>query len=154
TGPARAGQGHDRPGRVDLADGVALALADIRVALAVDADGPRADQDRLRGRSAVADPGAVHLALRPAGAGERREDARFQVQAAHAPVGDVGDQQTALAVEAGVVGLAQHGLGGGAAVAAEAFLAVAGNRAQGARLAVHLADDGIEPIDDVQVALG
>src|SRR5262249_37035178 len=87
------------------------------------------------------------------GARERGDDTGPQVQAAHAPVGDVSDQQPALAVEAGVVRLAQRRLRAGAAVAAVALLAVARDRADEAALAVHFAHHRVEAVNDVQTPL-
>ena len=65
------------------------------------------------------------LSLGSTGACERREQAGFQIQPADAPIGDVGDEEAALAVEAAIVGFAHRGRGRLAAVAAEIFLAVA-----------------------------
>lgn len=66
----------------------------------------------------------------------------------------VGDQQAALAVEAAVVRLAKLRLGAGAAVAAEAFDAGAGQGGDDAGFAVHLADDGGTLLNDVHIAIG
>src|SRR5262249_20498989 len=107
AGHAGAGRGGDLPRGVNLADGAAFALADPGVALAVDADGASADDDRVLRRAAVADAVAIHLARAPADAGEGGDDARLQVEAADAPVGHVRDQESALAVQAAVVRLAQ-----------------------------------------------
>ena len=100
---AGAGDGGDDALGVDLADGAAFAFADVGVALAIDADGPGADDDRLVGRAAVAALAAIDLRLGRdlglAGAGEGGDDAGREVEPANAPVGDVGDQQAPLAVE-------------------------------------------------------
>src|SRR5262249_17322099 len=96
TGPRHRA---DAAGGVDLADAVALALADVGDALAVHAHRPRAAQHGVRRRPAVADAAAVHFPFWPAGAGERGDDAGLQIEPADAPVADVRDQQAALAVE-------------------------------------------------------
>src|SRR5262249_59316139 len=114
------------------------------VALAIDADGPGAVQDRLRRWAAVALLGGRRTALLAAGACEGGDDPGLQVEAADAPVGDVGDEQAALAVEDAVVGLDQPRLGARAAVAGGAALASARHGPHAAGLAVHLADADVE----------
>src|SRR5262249_2780870 len=70
----RAGDAVDGPGlEVDLADAVALALADEEAAVRPDRHRPRAEQRRLLVRAAVA------VVKFTAGATERVDGARFQV---------------------------------------------------------------------------
>jgi hypothetical protein len=128
AGLARPRNGSDEAASVHLADGIALAFADIGIALAVHAYRPRADHDGLRRRAAVADGCALDFAFRASGAGEGGDDAGLQIQPADPPIGHVGDQQSPLAVQAAIIGLAQHGRGARAAVAAVALRAVACDR--------------------------
>src|SRR5262249_20551681 len=76
-----------------------------------------------------------------------------QIEAADAPVGDIGDQQAPLSVEAAIVGLAHGSVGCLAAVAGEVLLAIARHGSDDAGLAVNLADHGVEAIDDVEVSV-
>src|SRR5262249_47863586 len=150
---AGAGQRRDDALGIDLAHRVALALADERVAGAVHAHGAGADEHRLRGGTAIANLGAVHLVPGLAGAGDGGGGAVLQLDAATAPAADVGDHPPALAVGAAVVGLAQHRVRCLAAAPAKALLAGAGRRGNDPRGAVHLAHHGVETIHDVQVAV-
>src|SRR5262249_46463554 len=76
---AGAGDGGNDPFRVDFSDRAAFAFADVGIALAIDADGTSANDDRLLGRAAVAAFAAIDFGLGRdlglAGTGERGDDA-------------------------------------------------------------------------------
>ena len=136
---------------IDLANHVSFSLANVRIAVLIDADRTRSRQHGLCCRSAVA-ARPCGLALRRfAAAGEGRDDSGAQVDSTYAPVGHVGDQQALVSVEKTIVGFAELGLAGGAPVPRKSFDARSGQRADDAGLAVDLADDGVEAVDNVRL---
>src|SRR5262245_243585 len=138
---------HDAAG-IYLPNAVALALADVRIALAIHADRAGAHDRSLRGRLPVA--GSLFLAV----AGEGGDDAGLQIQTSYPLVLNVRDEQSALAVQEAIVRLAQLGAGSRAAVASVARFAGADDRGDAARAGIDLADSGVQPVDDVDVAVG
>src|SRR5262245_20617431 len=140
-------RGHDAAG-IHLPNAVALALADIRIALAIHADRAGAHDRSLRGMLPV--PGSLLLAV----AGEGGDDAGLQIQTSYPLVLNVRDEQSAFAVQEAIVRLAQLGQDSWAAVASVARLAGAGDRGDDARARIDLADRGVQPVDDVDVAVG
>src|SRR6185437_6029633 len=113
---SRAGQRGDDAVGIDLAHGVALALGDVRVALAIHAHRPRSHENGLAGRTAVTDGPAIDLTLVSRGAGERRNSAGEQIDAANPAIAHIGDEQSAFAVQTAIVRLAQRRLGRLAAI--------------------------------------
>src|SRR5262249_25578392 len=150
AGRAGAGDGRDGALGVHLADSAALALADVGVAEAVHADGPRADDDGLRRRAAVADFGAGNLARWLPRPGKRGDRAGLHVHPANPPVPHVGNEQAALAVEHAVVRLTEAGVQRVLAVAGVVFLAVAGVQGDVFLHGVDPADNRVEPVHDVE----
>src|SRR5262245_44066409 len=140
-------RGHDAAG-IHLPNAVALALADIRIALAIHADRAGAHDRSLRGRLPVS--GSLFLAV----AGEGGDDAGLQIQTSYPLVLNVRDEQSALTVQEAIVRLAQLGPGSRTAVASVARFAGADDRGDDARAGIDLADSGIQPVDDVDVAGG
>src|SRR5262249_34091238 len=104
------GRRHDATG-IHLPNAVALTLADVRIALAIHADGAGAHDRSLRGGLPV--PGSLLLAV----AGESGDDAGLQIQMSYPLVLNVRDEQPTLAVQEAIVWLAELGLDSRAAVA-------------------------------------
>src|SRR5262249_49551969 len=121
---------------------------------AVHADGPRADDDRLAGRATVADFATFYFRFRPTGPGERADGPRLHIDAPNPPVGHVGNEQAALAVEYAVIGLAQAGVESVLAVPGVVLLAVAGIQRHIVLGRVDPADHRVKPVGDVEVAVG
>src|SRR5262245_4088800 len=145
AGPGECG--HDPPG-IHLLHAVALALTDVRIALAVHANRAGAHDRRLRCRFPV--PGSLFLTV----AGEGGDDAGLQIQTSYSLVLNVRDEQSALAIQEAIVRLSQLCPGSRAAVAPVARFAGADDRGDDARAGIDLADSGVQPVDDVDVAVG
>src|SRR5262249_45895810 len=102
---AGAGERGDGALGVHLSDRVSLALAEVGGASPIDADRPRAVDDRFGCQPTVALLGRRGPTLLSPHTGERADDAALQVDPADAPVPHVRDQQAPLAVEDAVVRL-------------------------------------------------
>ena len=144
-----AGAGHVvdrlRP-RVEAMDGVALAQRQVEIAAIVERHRARAVQRRARERRAVG------RGLTVAGAGEGGDDAGGQLDRPHAMVADVADEQSPpVGRDRDRVRLAKGGRGRRPAVAREARLSGARQRRDHAGARVHLADDVVVALGDVEV---
>src|SRR5262249_24328588 len=109
--------------------------------------------DRFRGLPAIADSRPIYLAFHSARTRERRDDARLQVEPADTPVRHVRNEEAAASVEAAVVWLPKLRSRALATVSAVARLADAQDRRDEAGPPVHAADNRIQAINYVEVAV-
>src|SRR4029453_7873003 len=145
---AGTGKGGHDPAGIHFPNTVALSLADVGVSFAIHADCPGTHDGSLRGRFSI--PGPPLLAI----AGEGRDDAGLQIQAANPLVLNIRDEQAAFAVQETIVRLPELSRDAGAAVAAVARLAGPSHRGDDARGGIDFADGGVQPVDDVDIAVG
>ncbi len=132
--------------RVDAMDGVALAQRQVEIAAVVERHRARAVQRRARDRRTVG------RGLPFAGAGKGGDDASGQFDGPHAMVPDVADEQSpAVGRDGDGMRLAKGGRGRRPAVSREAWLAGAGHRRDHLGARVHLADDVVVALGDVEV---
>src|SRR5437773_2794157 len=139
--------GHDAAG-IHFPNAVAFSLADVGVPLAIHADCPGAHDGSLRRGFPI--PGPTLLAI----AGEGRHDAGLQIETAYPLILNIRDEQAAFTVQETIVRLPQLGQDPGAAVAAVARLARASHRGDDARGGFDFTDGGVQPVDDVDIAVG
>src|SRR5262245_19466737 len=133
---------HDAVG-IDFADAVAFALADVGVPLPIHADRSGTHDGGSGGRLTI--PGPAFLPI----AGEGRDDASLQVQAAYALVLNIGDEQAAFAIQEAIIRLPQLRQLAGAAVAAVPWDIGPSHRGADTGGSIDFADSGIQPVDNV-----
>src|SRR3989441_1007234 len=139
--------GHDTVG-IHFPDAVALALADVGLRLAIHADRPSAHDGGLRGGLRISGPSLLPIT------GEGRNDAASQIQTAYPLVLNVRDEQAAFPIQEAIVRLPQLGQDAGPAVATVARFAGPSRRGDDARGGIDFADGGVQPVYDVDIAVG
>ena len=142
--PTTTRNGSDRPGGIDLADAVVVAIGDVEVALAVHRHGAGVVELCLSCRAAVP---AEALLPRSRNGGDRPDG----IDLADAVVGGICDVEVALAVHRHASGKVELCLSCRAAVPAETVLPRSrngGDRPGG----IHLANTVVVAIGDVEIA--
>src|SRR2546425_12516240 len=139
--------GHDTVG-IHFPDAVALALADVGVPLVIHADRPGAHDGGLRGGLPIPGPSLLPIT------GEGRDDTGLQVQTAYPLVLNIRDEQAAFAIQEAIVRLPQLGQDAGAAVPGVARFARPRHRGDDTAGGIDFADGGVQPVDDVDIAVG
>src|SRR5262249_47531437 len=147
TFPGTGVGGHDTVG-VDLADAIAFALADVGIAATVHAHGTCAQDTGRRRRTAIAGAGFVP------GPGEGGDDARTHIQAPDTLVLYIGNEESPTTVEKAVVRLPQLRLRAWSGIAGVAWCPRPGHGSDDTCGGVDFTDGSVQPVDDVDVAVG
>ena len=134
--------------QIDAVDRVPFPQREVEVALGVERHRARSVERRAGQRRTV----GRRLAL--PGAREGLDEPGLQVDAPHAVVPDVADQQAPVGGEHDAVRGAKPGLRRRSAVTGESRLAGAGYRGDDPGPHVHLADRVVVALDDIEVAAG